>query len=163
MTSLLLLLGLPGIEAKSTSVLVTARMRRNAIRNCETYAWARAYRDRLVLKLEGVDDPNAAEALRGRWLMARRDAVPELPEDRYYVADLVGLDVHDEDGGRVGSVVEVIETAGTDVLVVEDADGHEVLVPMAGEIVTEIRIEEQRIDVRLPDGLRELNRREDER
>jgi 16S rRNA processing protein RimM len=122
---------------------------------------ARAYRDRLVLKLEGVDDPSAAEALRGRWLLAPPDAVAELPEDGYYVADLVGLDVLDGDGARVGSVIDVVATSGTDVLVVEDADGHEVLVPMAGEIVTAVRLDERRIEVRLPDGLRELNRREE--
>ena len=121
---------------------------------------ARAYRDRLVLKLRGVDDPSAAQTLRGCWLEAGPDAVPELPTDRYYVAALVGLDVHDEDSGRLGTVIDVIETSGTDVLVVEELDGHEVLVPMAKEIVIGVRVGDGRIDVRLPEGLRELNRRE---
>ena len=124
---------------------------------------ARAYRDRLVLKLSGVDDPSAAQALRGRWLRARPDAVPDLPSGRYYVAELVGLEVHDEDGGRVGTVIDVIETSGTDVLVVEEMDGHEVLVPMAKEIVIGVRVGDGRVDVRLPEGLRELNRPEGRR
>jgi 16S rRNA processing protein RimM len=124
---------------------------------------ARAYRDRLVLKLRGIGDPSAAQALRGRWLLAPPDAVPELPADRYYVAELVGLDVHAEDGERLGIVVDVIETSGTDVLVVEESDGHEVLVPMAKEIVTGVRVSDGRIEVRLPEGLLELNRREGRR
>jgi len=124
---------------------------------------SRAYRDRLVLKLSGVDDPSAAQALRGRWLLAGPDAVPDLPTDRYYVAALVGLEVHAEGGGRLGIVIDVIETSGTDVLVVEELDGHEVLVPMAKEIVTGVRVDDGRIDVRLPEGLRELNRREGRR
>jgi 16S rRNA processing protein RimM len=124
---------------------------------------ARAYRDRLVLKLRGVDDPSSAQALRGRWLVTGPDAAPELPADRYYVASLVGLDVHDEGRGRLGTVIDVIETSGTDVLVVEEPDGHEVLVPMAKEIVTEVRVDDGRMEVRLPEGLRELNRREGRR
>lgn len=124
---------------------------------------ARGYRDKLVLKLRGVDDPSAAQTLKGCWLEAGPDAVPELPTDRYYVAALVGLEVHDLDGGRLGTVIDVIETSGTDVLVVEELDGHEMLVPMAKEIVTGVRVDDGRIDVRLPDGLRELNRREGQR
>jgi 16S rRNA processing protein RimM len=124
---------------------------------------ARGYRDKLVLKLQGVDDPSAAQRLRGCWLEAGPDAVPELPTDRYYVAALVGLEVHDEDCGRLGTVIDVIETSGTDVLVVEELDGHEMLVPMAKEIVTGVRVGDGRIDVRLPEGLRELNRREGRR
>lgn len=121
---------------------------------------ARAYRDRLVLKLSGIGDPSAAQALRGRWLMAPPDEVPDLPPDRYYIAGLLGLAVHAEGGGRVGTVIDVIETSGTDVLVVEESDGHEMLVPMAKEIVTAVHARDGRIEVRLPEGLRELNRRE---
>lgn len=124
---------------------------------------ARAYRDRLVLKLSGIDDPGAAQALRGRWLQVSPEAVPDLPPDRYYIAGLVGLEVHDEDDGRLGTVIDVIETSGTDVLVVEESDGHEMLLPMAKEIVTGVHPRDGRIDVRLPEGLRELNRREGRR
>jgi 16S rRNA processing protein RimM len=124
---------------------------------------ARAYRDRLVLKLSGIGDPGAAQALRGRWLLAPPEAVPDLPPDRYYIAGLVGLAVHAADGARLGTVIDVIETPGTDVLVVEESDGQEMLVPMAKEIVIGVHPRDGRIDVRLPEGLRELNRREDRR
>jgi len=120
---------------------------------------ARCYRDRLVLKLRGVDDPCGAEALKGRTVLVPPEEVPRLGENEHYVARLVGLRVVlVPTGETLGTVTDVAVTGGTDVLVVEEADGHELLVPMAGEIVVEVDEREGRIAVRLPPGLRSLNR-----
>jgi hypothetical protein len=54
--------------------------------------------------------------------------------------------------------MDVVTTPGCDVLVVRQADGHELLIPLSEEIVIAIREDEGRIAVRLPEGLRELNR-----
>jgi 16S rRNA processing protein RimM len=120
---------------------------------------ARAYRDRLVLKLQGIDDPSQGDALRGRTVLAAAEDLPELPEGRYFAAALVGMTVRREGTTELlGEVTDVVETSGTDVLVVAEPDGHELLVPMASEIVVEVREDERAISVRLPEGLRELNR-----
>lgn len=120
---------------------------------------ARAYRDRLVLKLQGVENPSDGEALRGRTVLAPAGELPALPEGRYFAADLVGMTVRREETTELlGKVTDVVETGGTDVLVVVEPDGHELLVPMASEIVVKIREDERAISVRLPEGLRELNR-----
>jgi len=120
---------------------------------------ARAYRDRLVLKLKGVDDPSAAEALKGHRVLVPGEDVPEPPDGGHYHAWLVGLAVVDAESREVlGRVVDVTETAGSDLLVVEETDGHELLIPIAPEFVHEVSQEDGRIEVRLPDGLRELNR-----
>lgn len=116
---------------------------------------ARAYRDRLVVKLRGVDDPTAAERLRGAIVAAPEDQIPDLPDGVYYVARLVGLKVRDEEGRALGIVRDVLPTGGVDVLEVEEEDGKELLVPLAREIVLEVSQEEGFLTVRLPEGLRE--------
>ncbi len=121
---------------------------------------ARAYRDRLVLELEGIDDANDAARLRGAVVRAPGDEVPELPEGRYWIADLIGIEVLDEDGERIGAVRDVIEAGGSggaDVLVVLSKDGEETLVPWVEPIVREVDVASGRIVVRLPEGLRGLN------
>lgn len=126
---------------------------------------SRAYRDRLVLKLEGVDDPGGAEALRGLRLMAREADAPRLPEGVYYTARLIGMEVRDESGRLIGRVKDVTSTGGADLLVIrggmDEENGteerREILIPLAREIVIEVREDEGRMTVRPPQGLLELN------
>ncbi len=75
-----------------------------------------------LLKLEGVDGVEAAEALRNVHLGVPRDALPELEGDELYLADLVGLEVRRGDA-RIGEVVEVIEYPSIECLVVKSDDG----------------------------------------
>lgn len=116
---------------------------------------ARAYRDRLVLKLEGLDTPGEVEARRGRWILAPPDEVPELPAGTYYVERLRGLRVEDVRRGPLGRVADFVETGGADLLVVEGEGGRELLIPFAGTIVLEVREDLGTIRVDLPEGLAE--------
>jgi len=127
---------------------------------------SRAYRDRLVLKLQGVEDPGQAEELRGLSLMARESDAPGLPEGVYYTAKLIGMEVLDESGRRIGLVADVTSTGGADLLVVREAPpegdessgAEEILIPLAREIVIEVNEEEGHMTVRPPEGLLDLNR-----
>ncbi len=114
---------------------------------------SRAYRDRLVLKLKGVDDPGRADALKGAWVLAPAEQVPELPPGSYWVERLVGLGVVDTDGKPLGEVEDVMPTGGVDLLVVRGPGGGELLVPLAESIVLEIREPAGPVVVRLPEGL----------
>ena len=118
---------------------------------------SRSYRDRLVLKLKGVDDPNAAHALRGCGAWALAEHLPELPEGTFFAARLVGMEVRDETDRILGSVVDVTGVAGAEMLVLEDSAGRELLVPLAREIVRSISPEDGIARVRLPEGLADLN------
>ena len=117
----------------------------------------RAYRDRLVLKLAGVDDASEAEALRGKDVLALAEDVPRLPKDVYWVERLVGARVKDAALGDIGQVMDVIETGGIDLLVVKDSGGAETLVPLSRDLVTEIDEASGTILLALPEGLRGLN------
>lgn len=121
---------------------------------------SRAYNDRLVLKLRGIDDANTAAQLKGADVRAREDQAPELPEETYHAARLIGLRVELEDGVELGSVCEVQPTGGTDLLLVRPKDGsaEDLMIPMAREIMIELDTAKGRIVVRPPDGLLQLNR-----
>jgi len=127
----------------------------------------RTYKDRLVLKLQGVDDSTTAAGLRGARVMVPADAEPELKEGSYLAARLVGMEVVDEGECVLGHVTDMLPTGGVDVLVVERSAGqareteNELLIPMAREILVSVDQHRRRIDVRLPEGLLELNRKKE--
>jgi 16S rRNA processing protein RimM len=117
---------------------------------------SRAYRDRLVLKLRGVEDAAGADALRGKDVAAPPDQVPALAEGVYYQQQLIGLDVVDESGGSVGVIEDVVDTGGTSLLEVRRPSGRKLPVPMAGDIVLEVVLAKRWVRVRLPAGLEDL-------
>ena len=118
---------------------------------------ARAYRDRLVLKLSGVNDASGAAALRGSDVLAAAEDVPRLPQDVYWVERLVGARVMDAVLGDIGRVADVIEAGGGDLLLVKDDQGVETLIPMVKQFVTGIDEASGTILLALPEGLRGLN------
>ena len=126
---------------------------------CYAVEGSRSYRDRLVLKLAGIDDAGAAEGLRGLSVWASRERAPAQPQGRWYVTALVGMQVDDERLGAVGTVNDVMPTGGgADLLVVGRPESAEdLLVPMVEEIVLTVDEGNRRIHVRLPDGLMDLN------
>lgn len=106
-----------------------------------------------LLKLKGIDDRTQAEDFRELYVMvAFKDAVP-LEEGEFYLFQLIGLEVHTEDGGILGKITDVIETGANDVYVVDSPEHGEVLIPVLDETILEVNIAEGRALVKLPDGL----------
>ena len=107
----------------------------------------------LVLSLGGVTDRDAAESLRGAEVAIReRDAAP-LEDGEYFIHQLYGLAVVDEQGAEIGRVREVLETGANEVLVVTRPDQPEALIPMIHDVVQELDIVGGRVVVRLVAGL----------
>ncbi len=135
--------------------------RRVAIRSC----WL--LKGQVIFHFEGCESISDAERLRGLQVQVPLEERMPLPAGRYYLTDLEGCQVWEEDrAGRwvkLGTVRGVQltgeETSGTPVLVVETSTG-ELLVPFAEEICRRMDVAAQRIEVVLPEGLRELNRGE---
>ena len=84
---------------------------------------ARVREDDVFLMLEGVRDRNAAEALRGVKLWVDRAHARELGEDEVYIADILGAEAYDTQGGRVGTLREVLTPGGVDVFVFDTPTG----------------------------------------
>ena len=106
------------------------------------------------LALDGVDSRDAAEALRGRWVLIDVERLDPLGDGEYYQYQLVGCRVEDGDGRALGVVTGIWETGAPDVLVVDGADGdRELLIPAAREILREVDVAARRIVVDAPPGL----------
>jgi 16S rRNA processing protein RimM len=121
---------------------------------------ARAYRDRLVMKLAGVDDVERAGRFRGADLIVDLADAPALPEGEYWLDDLLGRTVVDENDEILGTVDDIAETGGGEVLVVGGGrgDGDEILIPLVRVFVQGVEEDTGRLRVRIPDDLRDLNR-----
>lgn len=106
-----------------------------------------------LLKLEGVDDRDAADLLRDlKLLVPVEEAVP-LEEDEFYLYQLLGLRVITAQGCELGTIGDVIETGANDVYVVNGADHGEILIPATPETVLETNVAGGTLLVQLPEGL----------
>lgn len=97
-----------------------------------------------VLALEGVADRDAAQALAGRYLEVELEP---LPEGQWYWHQIVGLQVSDEDGRGMGTVVEVFRAGENEVYRIEGPEG-ELLVPALRDVVRAVDLEAGRMTVR---------------
>lgn len=107
----------------------------------------KAHGDGVVVMLDGVPDRNAAEALKGMLVGAPREALPTPGEDEFYWADLVGMEVVNTRGERLGKVAGLLETGANDVLRVAAEEGPERLLPFVDAVVLEVGKEAGRITV----------------
>ena len=108
-------------------------------------------RGELRVALEGVKNRDAAEALRGRRVLVEAAELEALPAGEYYGYQLVGCRVEGQDGAPVGTVREIWETGGPDLLVVEGEGGRQHLLPAA--LLREVDVEGRRAVVELVPGL----------
>ncbi len=111
-------------------------------------------KDKLVCKVAGVEDRDAAIALRGTRLYVPRARLPEADEEEtYYHADLVGLRAERADGTVLGHVTAVLNHGAGDLLDIALAPGGSVLIPFRRETVPEVDIAGGRLTVDPPAGL----------
>lgn len=94
----------------------------------------RLHKGQALLRLEGIDQPEAVEPLRNLWVQIPLAEVMPLAEDEHYVFEMVGLRVRTTDGRDLGQVVEVLLTEANAVLVVH-GEGDEVLIPYLANVV----------------------------
>lgn len=102
-------------------------------------------KDWVILKLEGFEDRNQAETLRGEHLWISREQARPLPEDTYYIADIMGCRVETRAGRFLGYVTGVLHTGSNDVYVVKDKE--EVLIPALKKVVVDVDVESGKIVV----------------
>ncbi|WP_370254341.1 ribosome maturation factor RimM [Nioella sp.] len=107
-----------------------------------------------AVRLSGVKTKEEADALRGTRLYAPRDALPALPDDEFYHADLIGLSAVDTGGEELGQVHAVLNHGAGDLLELRKRGRKgTVLVPFTLEIVPTVDLATGRIVIDPPDGL----------
>lgn len=103
-------------------------------------------KDRIIVKLEGIDKVEEAEKLKNKFMEIPRELAVELEDDCYFLADLRECTVFDTDGKEIGEVYDIIQTKNNDVYWIRKP--KEVLIPALQDIVTEINIDERKIIIR---------------
>ena len=112
-----------------------------------------------IFHFAGVEDRDAAARLRGLEVQIPLEQRTKLDEGEYYVSELVGCEVWEAGAAAPVGTVRDVEFFGGVPLLAVDTPGGELLVPMAAEICLRIDTAAKRIDVVLPEGLRDVNRR----
>lgn len=109
-----------------------------------------------ILKLDHITDRNMAEKFRKKDLLIDREDAVKLEEGEYFICDLVGLNIENEEGELLGVLEDVLQTGANDVYSVRRSDGRELLIPVTDECVKNIEPGKGRITVHLLPGLEEL-------
>ena len=111
-----------------------------------------------MLKLEGVDSISEAEEWIGGRILVAADDLPPKEAGAFYSFDLEGCGVYADDV-LLGTVRAVLGYSGTDLLSL-DTDGEEILIPFVKAFLKKVDTDAKRIEVELPEGLIELNRKQ---
>ena len=116
---------------------------------------ARPHKRLVLVKLRGIDDMDAAQALVGCRVSVAQDRLAPLEPLEFYYAEVVGFEVVDAGGERIGTVSRIWATEGGDLLVV-DGSGKGPLIPAIREFIRHIDVVEKTVTVDVPEGLLEL-------
>ncbi len=112
--------------------------------------------NKVILKLDGIEDRDAALALKGRFIAVTRDKAVKLAPNSYFICDLVGCAVIDDESGELGTLADVLQTGASDVYVVKREKNKDLLIPAIKEVIKEVDLPSRTIRVHLLDGLLDL-------
>jgi len=113
------------------------------------------HKNLVLLKLKGIDDINQTSEYKNCLIkIDRKDAV-ELPEDTYFIVDLIDIEVYTDEDKFLGKIVDVFPTGSNDVYVVKDELGKQVLLPAIGDVIKNVDIANKKMIVHLIEGLGE--------
>lgn len=115
----------------------------------------RVDKNMVVLKLSGINDRNAAETFRNKYLILPKEEMYDMPEDTYYVDELIGMEVFDDNGTLVGTVESVNQNSSQDIYVIKRGD-KSFMLPAVKEFVLNVDTENRKMTVHLLEGLVDL-------
>ena len=107
----------------------------------------------VILKFKGIDNINDVEKYRQKSLYVTRSNAVRLNRDEYFIADLMGLKILDENDEPIGVLKDVMETGANDVYIIEMNDGRELLLPAIKQCVLKVDIEAGFMQIHILDGL----------
>lgn len=111
------------------------------------------FKQMVILKFKGIDNINDIEKYKGKNLYVTRENAVKLEKDEYFIADIVGSEVADEEGEVLGTLKDVMRTGANDVYVVENKEGKELLFPAIKQCVLNVDVENKKITVHVMPGL----------
>lgn len=109
-------------------------------------------KNNLIVKFNQISSIEEAEKLKNQTVYIDRDALGELPEGVYYIADIIGLAAVDESGNAVGTVVDIFNTGANDIYDIKREGKKNLLLPVIDDVIT-VDLENERVVVKIPEGL----------
>jgi 16S rRNA processing protein RimM len=106
------------------------------------------------IRFEGIDTPEQAAELTRGYIAVPETSRGKLPVGTFFIDDIVGLTVEDENGAGLGTVKGIYQTGANDIYEIESRDG-DFLLPALKHIILKVDLEARRLRVRIPEGLRE--------
>jgi len=117
---------------------------------------AKPHKNSVLIKFKGIDSVEAAERLRGKVLCADKALMGPLPDNTYYIADLIGLEVYTGER-RLGVLDDCFPTGSNDVYVVRGEDGKQLLLPAIKQVIKRVDIAARRMETELLEGMEDEN------
>ena len=111
------------------------------------------HKNLVLLKLKNYDDINQVEKFKGNYIFISKEDRLELPEDSYFITDIIGLDAFTMEDKFLGKIVDVFSTKSNDVYVVRTEQGKDMLLPAIEEVVKQIDLDNKKIIVNQIKGL----------
>jgi 16S rRNA processing protein RimM len=111
------------------------------------------FKNLVILKFKGYDNINDIEKYKGKNLYVTRANAVKLKRDEYFIADLIGLKVYDEEDNYLGELTNVIETGANDVYEVKFEDGRDVLFPAIKQCILNVDMDNRTMKVHIMKGL----------
>ncbi len=129
---------------------------RERVKETKEVEKARVDDTRTLVKFKGIDDRDEVGKLTGFYIAVSREDAVKLPEGRYFIADLIGLKVIDDERGELGTIKDIINSGASDIIIVKRKGKNELLIPYLNAIVYEVDIDGGTMKVKLPEGLYEI-------
>lgn len=113
-------------------------------------------KNNIIVKFKELDRIEDAEPLKNSVVYAPREMLGELPEGVYYIADLIGLNVVNEQGEKLGVIADVFSTGANDVYDIKREGKKNLLLPVIDDVVLDVNIPEKKVTVHVMEGLDDL-------
>lgn len=114
------------------------------------------FKNKVILGIEGVSDPETVIKYKNSYIAVDRKNAVKLPENSYFICDIIGLTVIDESGEQIGTVEDILQTGANDVYIVNRENQKDLLIPAISDVICNVDMENKTIVVNLPEGLEEL-------
>lgn len=107
----------------------------------------------VIIKFEGIDTMDDALLYKNSPLLVTRDNAVKCEKDEYFIADLYGIAVNDENGDKIGVISEVYQTGANDVYEIKREDDSTVLIPAIKECIKTVDIDNKVMTIHVMEGL----------
>ena len=111
------------------------------------------HKEMVLIKFKGIENPDDANLLRNCYLVVDRDEEEPLEEGTYYIVDMIGLEVYTDEGEKLGILDDVFNSGSSDIYVVKNELGKQILLPAIEDVIKNIDMEQKKMIVHLIPGL----------